>query len=104
VIKSISPVVLYRKLKNGGTIVGEGFLKHSNPIVKLTEKKFLFSSQDSREFTAITTVVDDNHINFIFDLLPSNITSISLSISYDSGIRFHEIESNVKITGNLNFY
>jgi hypothetical protein len=101
-IKSFSPVILYRKLKNGGIITGEGFLKHTNPIVKLIEKKLLFTTQDSREFFANTTVVDDNHINFIYDQIPTNVTSVSLSISFDSGFYFHEIQSTVQISGISN--
>jgi hypothetical protein len=77
-------------------------LKHTNPIVKLIEKKLLFTTQESREFFANATVIDDNHINFIYDQIPTNVTSVSLAISFDSGFYFHEIQSTVQISGNSN--
>jgi hypothetical protein len=94
------PSNIYRKLKNGGFILGKGFLLLSNPFVKFISKSTFFSELNSWEMNVTSTVINDEKIQYFFENeIPSNISSISVLISFNSGFSFHEIGTNMAVKG-----
>jgi hypothetical protein len=69
--------------------------------MKFISKSNVFSSSNPWEMNINATVIDDEKIQYFFENeIPSNVTSISILISFNSGFSYHEIASNKLVQGN----
>jgi hypothetical protein len=68
--------------------------------VKFVSKSTVFSELNSWGMNVTSTVINDEKIQYFFENeIPSNISSISVLISFNSGFSFHEIGTNIAVKG-----
>jgi hypothetical protein len=93
VFDKVTPSVIFNEMKTPIVITGSNFLISSNASVKVKDISTLFSSSSGFETTFKINIYSVSELTIPLPNIPSNVSKISISISYNEGSIFHQIKT-----------